>query len=257
MKKFISNKYVLYALGIVLFILLWWVISLCFDINGMVVPSPFTSTGKMFTLLGQAYTYKCIGFTLLRVLIGFSISFIAAFVFGVIAGNSKIVSGLLKPTMIVLKSVPTATVVFLFMVLVGGTNAPILVTMLISFPILFEAVTAGIMNVDKETVEASKVDGANYLKRNMFIKIPLALPYIGVGVLASFSLSFKIEIMAEVITGSTSYGLGAVIRSAANAATNADGTQMDSVFGYSLIAVIIVLLISITADIIKDKIKTK
>ena len=253
MKKFISNKYVLFGLGIVLFILLWWVISLLFDINGMIVPSPWATTGRMIELLGEPYTYKCLGFTLLRVLIGFGISFVVAFILGVLAGNSKTFAGLLKPTMIVLKSVPTATVVFLFVILATPRDAPILVTMLISFPILFEAVTTGIANVDKETVEASKVDGADAVKRNIFIKIPLSLPYIGVGVLASFSLSFKVEIMAEVITGYPINGLGSQIR----AVQGADPTDMVTIFGYSLIAVILVLIISITADVIKDKLKKK
>ena len=251
MKKFISNKYILFGLGIVLFILLWEVISLCFDINGMIVPSPIDTTVRMFQLLGDPYTYKCLGFTLLKVLIGFSISFAIAFVLGIFAGNSKTVAGLLKPSMVIIKSVPTATVVFLFIILASPKDAPILVTMLISFPILFEAVTSGIANVDKETIEASKVDGADYIKRNIFIKIPLSLPYIGVGVLASFSLSFKVEIMAEVITGSTGYGLGTVIR----ATQGADPTDMVTIFGYSLIAVILVLLISISVDLIKDRLK--
>ena len=251
MKKFISNKYILFALGIVLFILLWWVVSLFFDINKMVVPSPLDTTVRMFELLRDPYTFKCLGITLLRVLIGFGISFAAAFILGVLAGNSKIFAGLLKPTMVVIKSIPTATVVFLFVIMVSPKDAPILVTTLISFPILFEAVTSGIANVDKETLEASKVDGAGYLKRNIFIKIPLSLPYIGVGVLASFSLSFKVEIMAEVITGNTNAGLGNVIR----ATQGADPTDMVTIFGYSFIAVILVLIISITADVIKDKLK--
>ena len=253
MKKFISNKYTLYFLGILLFIFLWWMLSLCFDINGLIVPSPFDTFVKMFELLGQPLTYKHLGFTLLKVLTGFGISFVAAFILGTIAGNYKSIQHLLKPTMIVLKSIPTATVVFLFIVLVSPRYAPLLVTMLISFPILFEAVTTGIANVDKETIDASKVDGANNLKRNIFIKIPLSLPYIGVGVLSSFSLSFKVEIMAEVITGSTGYGLGTKIK----AVQNADATDMTTIFGYSLIAVILVLIISITADVIKDRLKKK
>ena len=253
MRKFISNKYIQYLIGIVIFILLWWVISLCFDINKMVVPSPLDTTIRMFELLRDPYTYKCLLFTLLKVLIGFSISFVVAFILGVLAGNSKVLSGMLKPTMTVLKSIPTATVVFLFVIIVSARYAPILVTMLISFPILFEAVTTGIANVDKDTIEASKVDGADHVKRNIFIKIPLALPYIGVGLLASFSLSFKVEIMAEVITGYSQNGLGSIIK----ATQNADPTDMVTIFGYSLIAIIVVLIISISADVIKDKIKKK
>ena len=253
MKKFISNKYTLFGLGIIIFILLWWLVSALFDINGMIAPNPWETTVKMFELLAIPYTYKCLGSTLLRVLIGFAISFAAAFILGVIAGNSKVIAQLLKPTMVVLKSIPTATVVFLFVIMVSPKDAPILVTMLISFPILFEAVTNGIANVDKDTIEASKVDGADYFKRNAFIKVPLALPYISVGILSSFSLSFKVEIMAEVITGSSSPGLGSIIK----AKQNADPTDMVTIFGYSLIAVILVLIISLAVDVLKETLKKR
>ena len=153
--------------------------------------------------------------------------------------------------MSILKSVPTAAVVFLFVVLVSPRQAPILVTMLISFPILFEAISSGIKNVPEGPIQAAKIDGANLIKTNLKIKIPLALPYIGVGILSSFSLSFKVEIMAEVITGSTKDGLGCLIR----ACSDNDPTNMVPIFGYSLIAVILVLLISLLADFAKNKIR--
>ena len=63
--------------------------------------------------------------------------------------------------MSILKSVPTAAVVFLFVVLVSPRQAPILVTMLISFPILFEAISSGIKNVPEGPIQAAKIDGAN------------------------------------------------------------------------------------------------
>lgn len=253
MKKFITNKYTLFGLGSILFIFIWWIISLCFDINGMVVPSPLSTAIRMFELFQDGYTFKCIGATFFKVILGFTISFVIAFVLGVLAGNNKYIRELVKPGLVVVKSVPTAAVVFLFVVLVTPKDAPILVTGLISFPILYEAIATGIANVDNNVIQASKVDGANLIKRNLKILIPLSLPYIGVGVLASFSLSFKIEIMAEVITGSTNAGLGSVIK----ATQVADPTDMVTIFAYSLIAIIVVLITSLVSDILKNKLKNK
>lgn len=253
MKKFITNKYTLFGLGIILFGIVWWIFSLAFDINGMIVPSPAVTFVKMFELFQDPYTFKCLGYTLLRVLIGFAISFIIAFILGVITGNSKVLRELVKPSMTIIKSVPTAAVVFLFVVLVSPKDAPILVTILISFPILYEAVANGLANVDPNVIQAANVDGANIVKRNLFVMIPLSFPYIGVGILASFSLSFKVEIMAEVITGYTANGLGSIIK----ASQIADPTDMTTIFGYSLIAVLLVLVISLVSDILKQKLKNR
>ena len=64
--------------------------------------------------------------------------------------------------------------------------------------------------------------------------------YILLGISSSFALSFKIEIMAEILTGNTSLGLGSAILSA----QRNDPTNMIPIFSYSLLTVIFVLLIS-------------
>ena len=84
-------------------------------------------------------------------------------------------------------------------------------------------------------MEASKVDGANYFKSTLFIKLPLAVPFIVVGMISSFALSFKIEIMAEVITGYTRNGLGSVI----HFTQVDDPSNMAGIFAYALLAIII------------------
>ena len=121
----------------------------------------------------------------------------------------------------------------------------------VCFPILYEAVAGGIKKVDKQIVEASEVDGAGYFKRVLFIKLPLSLSYIIVGIVSSFSLSFKIEIMAEVITGYTRNGLGSVI----HFVQQEDPTNLTGVFAYALFAVIFMLLFSLIETIIKQLIK--
>ena len=253
MKRFISNKFVLFALGTLFVILLWVICSLIFDKNGAIFPNPILTMEKFGEILGEAYTYKCLGYTFLRMLIGFSVSFIAALLIGIFAGNHREVYDFLKPLMVVIKSIPTVALVFLFVVMVTPKNAPIFVVIIICFPILYEAVAGGFKKVDNQLVQASQVDGANYFQRVLFIKLPLSVPYIVVGLASSFSLSFKLEIMAEVITGYTRNGLGSVI----HYVQQEDPTNLVSVFSYSLFAIIFMLLISLLEQVIKQVLKKK
>lgn len=253
MKRFISNRFTLFALGILFVIFLWFIISLCFDTNGGIFPSPVDTFAKFGELLADPYSYKCLGYTFLRMLIGFSISFIAALIIGIFAGNHQEVYDFLKPLMVVIKSIPTVALVFLFVVMVTPKNAPIFVVIIICFPILYEAVAGGFKKVDNQLVQASQVDGANYFQRVLSIKLPLSLPYIIVGLASSFSLSFKLEIMAEVITGYTRNGLGSVI----HYVQQEDPTNLVSVFAYSLFAIIFMLLISLLEQVIKQVLKKK
>lgn len=255
MKEFISkNKIWLFALGVIFVVLLWVLISLIFDRNSTIFPSPIVTFQKFFELLGVAYTYKCIAYTLLRIIAGFAISFVLAFIVGVFAGNHPSLYQFLKPLMIVLKSVPTVALVFFFIILFAA-QASIFIVLLICFPILYEGVAGGIKNVEKDYLEAAQVDGAGYLKRTTHIKIPLAFPYIVVAMISSFALSFKIGVMAEAMSGFTINGLGGLIQAAKNDASDPD--YMIRIFAYSLIAIVLMLIVSLLQEIITAYLKKK
>ena len=253
MKRFISNRFVLFALGTLFVILLWVICSLLFDKNGAIFPNPILTMKEFGVILGDPYTYKCLGYTFLRMLIGFGLSFVAALLFGVLAGNNESIYQFFKPLMVVIKSVPTVALVFLFLVMINAKNAPIFVVFVICFPILYEGVVGGIKNVSDDVIDASKVDGANYVKATWYIKLPLAIPYIIVSMVSSFALSFKIEIMAEVITGYTRNGLGSVI----HFTQVDDPSNMAGIFAYSLLAIIIMLLVSLLEEVIKHILKKR
>ena len=155
--------------------------------------------------------------------------------------------------MVVIKSIPTVALVFLFIVLIAPKNAPIFVVFVICFPILYEGIAGGIKNVDQDMIDAASVDGANYLKRTLFIKLPLAVPTIIISIVSSFALSFKIEIMAEVITGYTKNGLGSVI----HYTQVSDPSDLTGIFAYSLFAIIIMLLVTLLEEVIKQLLKRK
>ena len=253
MKRFISNKFVLFFLGVIFVIALWFFASLLFDKNGMIFPSPILTFARFGELLGDVYTYQCLGYTFLRMLAGFGLSFALALICGVLAGNHPNVYQFLKPLMVVIKSIPTVALVFLFIVLIAPKNAPIFVVFVICFPILYEGIAGGIKNVDQDMIDAASVDGANYLKRTLFIKLPLAIPTIIISIVSSFALSFKIEIMAEVITGYTKNGLGSVIH---YTQVN-DPSDLTGIFAYSLFAIIIMLLVTLLEEVIKQLLKRK
>lgn len=248
-----SLKKSLYTLlGIVLFILGWVIISGLVDENAMIFPDPMLTIRETFMLLGKQYVYKCMGYSILRTTIGFAIAFVSSLILGIFAGTIPNVKFVLSPFFSVMKSIPTASLVFLFLVVAGARNAPIAMVTLISMPIIYEAVVRGFENVDTTLIDASRIDGTNLLTRIIKVQLPSIIPFILVGVASSFSLSFKIEIMAEVISGSTTNGLGSAIL----ACQRTDPTNMVPIFAYSLVAIIIVALISLIFMPIESKAKT-
>ena len=247
MKRIISNKFLLFGLGVVFVLGIWFLLSLAFDINTTILPSPIPTFNEFFSLLGKKSMYISLGYTVLRVFLGFLFSFILAIILGTFAGNHPALYHFLKPLMTVIKSIPTVALVFLFITLITPRNTPIFVVIVICLPILYEGVVGGVKNVPSQINEASRVDGAHYFKRTLFIKLPLAIPYVLVAIASSFSLSFKIEIMAEVVAGLTKNGLGSAI----TAARSEDPTTLTGVFACSLFAILFMLIVTLLEEVIK------
>lgn len=252
LRKAMTNKYLLTAVGVLLFFLIWVVIYYLAGSNRIIFPEPIETFNEMFIYLKDSYTYLCIWESLKRMLIGFVTASVLAIVLGIVVGNYSSLKYVFNPTMVAIKAVPTAALVFLFLMLTGLKNAPIYIVGVIVFPIVYEATIAGYSSIDEFVIMSSRIDGANKFRSNAFIKFPLALPTIILGLVSSFALSFKIEIMAEVISGSTADGIGIAIRSAY---INSDKGMVPT-FAYSLIAIIVMLLVTLILDLLKKLIKT-
>ena len=173
MKKFISNKYFAFSVGIIIIFLAWWIVSLCIEESVMIFPSPLKVIKNTFNILGGSYIYKCIGFSFLKVFIGFIISFTLALLCGIIAGNYSFFFNFMKPIITTLKAIPTATLVFFFLVLVGAKNAPILMVILLSFPIIYDSIANGIVNIEKDLMDNMLLDGGKTFRNIVKLEIPL------------------------------------------------------------------------------------
>ena len=247
--KILRNKYLMFFLGFLFLIGVWFLVSAIVDLNNMIFPSPYATFKRMFELLGQGVTYKYLGFSVLRLIIGFAVSFVLAFLLGILVNNSESLYNFFTPIITFLKAAPTATFVFVFLVLFGGRNAPAWVVILMTFPILYESVVSALRSTPVEMLEASKIDGAGRFKTLIRVQIPLGIPFITLGLLSTFGMAFKVEIMAEIITGITKGGIGTMIK----ISNLLDGTDLTNMFAYSLIAIILVLIVSIAASIVKGK----
>lgn len=239
MKKKSTNKTIYYFLGIIFIFVVWEIVSLSFDNNNFIFPSAFLVFKYLFTLLKSSYIYKCLFSTLLRMLLGMFFASIFSLILATISGNIKSFRFFITPFITTLKAIPTASLVFLFLVVVGAKNTPIYIVFLISFPIIYENISDAYINIDNSINDVLDLEKGSFFDKVFYIKMPLAFNGFKLGILSSLSLSFKIAIMAEVISGSSTYGLGSAI----NYIQKTDPTNMVGVLSYSLVAIILSLLI--------------
>ena len=254
MKKYIINRYTLTIVGVLFFFLLWYLIFILAGRSIYVFPDPITVIKRSFELFGKPYLYKCIWGSLYRMLYGFSVAALLGIIVGMLVGNHIKMKYVFNPTMIALRSIPTAAIVFLLLALAGFDNASPYVVMVIVFPMVYEATVSGYQHIDENVLMAMRIDSNNRFMNNFKIKLPLSMPYITVGLVTSFSLSFKIEIMAETLTSSSdSYGLGRAI--AVQFSNQTDG--LVSTFAYAFVAILVMLIVTLLIWIIKKVFKLK
>ncbi len=250
--KGLKKEFIYGILGIIIFILLWFLISAIVQERKLIFPSPFDTLKELKILLKDKYTYKCIGSTLLKTIIGFAISLLIATVFGILGGIFKKFHFTFMPLVTALKAIPTASFLFLFIVMVNYDYAPVLVVIFICFPGLYDAVVGGITHIDQSIIDATKLESKSVFYNVKKVYFPLAFNYIAVGITASFGLALKVEIMAEIISGSTGYGIGNAMR-----LSQQTSVLMAPIFAWTFISVVLLLVITYSLKVLKTKLLKK
>ena len=237
-KKPSLKKQILFILLGILFIFAIWFILSSVIKNGL-FPSPIDTFARFFSILGESITYLSLGWTLLRLLIALIICFILSFVLGLFGGLNDSFNQFLKPIMIVLRTLPVVTIVYLLVVSVPNMVSLIIILSLVMLPIMYETTKHGFKTITPDEVDVIRVYG-DVLSRESLkrVIIPIASESIVVGVVQSAGLGMKVAIMSEVLVGNnTFYGLGRLINGSYLE------VKMVDVFAYSLLAIIVIGII--------------
>lgn len=254
MRKFrIPQPYkniILTTLGVILVFLIWWILALI--INKTLFPGPIKTFIVLGELLGKAHTWKAIGGTLYRLIVAFALSFLAALIIGVFGGLSSTFRRILNPLVVVLRTIPTAAVIFVLIILTKPTNGLLIIDFLLMFPILYEAVVSGVKNIDKTLLDALKLDSGERTGNALTkVVIPMAWPYILLGIVQSLGLGMKVSIMSEVLCGDDRIpGLGRMINQAYQE------TNVPVIFAITVISIVLIAILDLLLNFLKKKFKT-
>lgn len=236
--------------GILFVFLLWWVLAIC--LNTTLFPDPFKTFGVLGNLIIKPNTWSAIGGTLYRLIVSFLLSFAAALIVGIFAGLFPVMKNFLKPLIIVLRTIPTAALIFVLIVLLKPKMSLFIIDFLLMFPILYEAVCAGTENIDTSVIDALRLE----TKKSSPIAItkvivPMAWPYVILGIVQALGLGMKVSIMSEVLCGDDKIpGLGRMIYAAYIE------TNMSSIFALTLIAIILSGILDLSLHYLKKKYKS-
>ena len=155
MMEFIKGKYKV-IIVLLFWIGIWQILALLIS-QSLFLPTPKESFAMLIKLLPEIKFWQDIFATLLRVIIGLSISLIGGFVVALITCRITIANELTNPIMSLIKTLPIVSLILLFLVFIKSNNVPIIVCTMVCLPIAYTNIAEGLKNIDKKLVEMGKV----------------------------------------------------------------------------------------------------
>ena len=189
--------YPMLALAIVLAV--WAICAKAYG-NPLVLPAPDVTLREFFKMFAQKLFWVSIGWSLLRTILCFVLSFVLALLFATLGNLWLPIHKTLSPIITILRAAPTVAIILILYAFTANNNLAIVVGFLIAFPIMYSAFYSAINNVDKDLLEMAKVYKIKPIDKIFGIYLPTITPTLFDNSKSTLSLTFKVVVAAEILT---------------------------------------------------------
>lgn len=201
-----NKKSIYLILGIIIFISLWHFIFI--KINSEIIfPNLINILKKFAEIISEKSFYKDLSASLIRVITAFILSFLSASILGILSGIFLPIRYILIPIINFIRTIPSIPLILAAIIWFDNNTVPIFVSMLIIFPIIYDAVANGIINIDKKLIEMSLSYNVSLKTQIFSLYIPYIKPYILTAVSQSMGITWK-SILAAEILALPAFGIG-------------------------------------------------
>lgn len=192
-----KNVYItISTVGLVLF---WHLCAVALS-KPYILPTPVETLDAFLQLIFSSSFHSALIYTLLRVLSVVIVSTLFGIITGILSGRFAVLEHLLSPLVLLIKTVPTIVLIVYVVLWMSGYLAPIFVTILITFPVVYGNVLEGYKRMDEKLIELADVYQFNWIKKLKAVLFPSIKPYIQSSVLTISGLGLKVVIASEVLS---------------------------------------------------------
>lgn len=217
MKKHLFNSFVPWLVVISA----WSIVAYAGVYSSYIIPYPHKVAREFFAIvsgknlgdgiMGPSYIWPNIGATLRRVLVAFFLGTGLGIPLGMAVGSFRKIRWLIEPPTSFLRAIPVTSLFPVFMVILGIFEGPKIAMTAVSVGlVMMVGAMEGVLNAEKEIVEAARLDGANDLQLIRSVTSYLALPHIYASVRVALPHALVLVIVSEMFIGARA-GLGYVI----------------------------------------------
>ncbi|MDD3842864.1 MAG: ABC transporter permease subunit [Candidatus Izemoplasmatales bacterium] len=179
--------------------LIWMIASMVVG-NTLLLPGPIAVVEAIWDIITGSENLLAIGATLLRLILAMAIALILGLVLGMIAGLKPDFGHFMKPIVSILRTVPVISIVVILLIVFGFSKTPYIITFLMIFPLIYQAISDGIKNIDQELVDVYRLEDNHFFTGLRYCYLPLIKESIKTAFLQSAGLGIKVLIMAEYLS---------------------------------------------------------
>lgn len=197
------------ALGLLLLVL-WQALVNSGAVSSFLLPAPSSVARSFWNALSSGLFWRYTRTTLTESLLGFAAGAAIALPVGYGIARSRWVASTLEPYLAASQAMPSVAIAPLLVIWLGyGLKAiVVLCALIVFFPIAVNT-ALGIRTIDRDVIDAARVDGAHGWSLLRYFEAPLAMPAILTGVRTGLTLSIIGAIVGEFILGDQ--GLGGLL----------------------------------------------
>ena len=203
----ISYTAMVRKLVIAAFWLLVWQLLAFLVGNDILLPAPAKALGRLGELLFTGAFARPVLGSLGRIGAGFLLGTVAGLVLAVLSSKSRLFEELIKPAILLCKTVPIASFVVLLLIWWGSRNLSVSVCFLIVLPNIYLGTLEGIRNTDKKLLEVAKVFCLPRRTCFFYIYRPALKPFLNSSLKLALGMCWKSGVAAEVI-GTPEFSIG-------------------------------------------------
>jgi len=203
-------EYVFIPIGILVFILLWALVSRVTRLPEYILPLPGTVMRRFIIAAAEGLLLSNLLVTVQESLLGFLIGSFTAFSLGYVLAKYRTMERLFSPYIVAMQAIPIVALAPLLIIWFGfGVKTKIFIAALvIFFPILINSIV-GIRSADREIMELLTSLDAGPLNTFFKLELPSALPVLFGGLKVGITFSVIGAVVGEFL--GASQGLGALI----------------------------------------------
>lgn len=191
------RKYIMTFSSLLTMIILWYVLYFTIQ-NSLLLPHMIDVFKAVLDIFTSALVID-IGYSVLRLLVSFTLSAMLGIMFGFISWKSDGFETYSRPFVLILKTIPVVSVIVILFILIGSDISPYLITFSMIFPLFYQATLDGLKSIDPYLIDVLKLDEVHFTECIRYAYLPSIKSNLLITMFQSFGLGIKVLVMSEYL----------------------------------------------------------